>query len=111
MPPRPQVHNPFTTEGLSLCRATWNHFWNPQHAHFATAEASAETVGDWHGVTLWPFVIAIEALLEAEAAAPGQFSNEIRTALEACEKFRSRQRKGAYCAWVWFEGNDDVYYG
>ncbi|KAF8246299.1 hypothetical protein K440DRAFT_553802, partial [Wilcoxina mikolae CBS 423.85] len=34
----------------------------------------------------------------------------IHASLEAVEKFRSHSRKGAYCAWTWFDGNDDVYY-
>ncbi|KAA8910675.1 glycosyl hydrolase family 76-domain-containing protein [Sphaerosporella brunnea] len=110
VPVGPHTNNPFTIEGIRLCRATWQHFWDARHSHFVTEKASTETVGDWHGYTLWPFVIGIEALLEAEAAAPGQFTSEIRTAFEACEKYRSRQRRGAYTAWVWFEGNDDVYY-
>jgi len=101
----------FTAEGIRLCRALWRHFWSPAHSHFVTSKASSETVGDWNGYTLWPFVIGIEALLEAEAAAPGQFASEVHTALEACEKFKSARRSGAYTAWVYFDGNDDVYYG
>lgn len=101
----------FTAEGTTLCRTMWGHFWSPSHSHFVTNKASGETVGDWNGYTLWPFVIGIEALLEAEAAVPGQFTTEIHAALEACEKFKSTERRGAYTAWVYFEGNDDVYYG
>ncbi|KAI5784018.1 glycosyl hydrolase family 76-domain-containing protein [Pyronema domesticum] len=53
---------------------------------------------------------AIEALLEAEAASPGSFTQQIHASLNALEKFRSRSLKHAYCAWLWFEGNNDVYY-
>ena len=58
--------------------------------------------------------IAIEALLEAEAASPGSFTTEIHTALAAVEKFRVRTgayANGGYSAWTWFEGNNDIYYG
>jgi hypothetical protein len=58
-----------------------------------------------------PFIIGIEGLLEAEAASPGTFTSELHGSLEAVEKFRSHNRKGAYCAWTWFDGNDDIYYG
>ena len=108
-PSAPKNH--FTEEGTRLCQALWLHFWNHRHQHFTTAKASSDTVGDWNGYTIWPFSVGIEALLEAEHLQPGGFAEEIHSALAAFEKFRSRKRRGGYCAWVWFEGNDDVYYG
>lgn len=107
-----------TAEGLKLSRALWSHFWSPKHAHFTTVRASPETVHStnttpsWWGYTLWPFVIGIEALLEAEAIAPGSFTTEIHTALEATEKFRVQKGKwvGGYSAWEYYDGNDDVYF-
>jgi hypothetical protein len=52
----------------------------------------------------------VQALLEAEAARPGEFTKEITTALDALEKFYSKDYT-SYCAWIYSPGNTDIYYG
>ena len=51
--------NQYSTEGIRLSRALWDHFWNAQFNHFTIAKASSETVHSgegYEGYTLWPFV-------------------------------------------------------
>lgn len=54
--------------------------------------------------------IGVEALLEAEAASPGEFTKELKESLGALDKFYSPEHT-SYCAWIYFSGNNDIYYG
>ncbi|KAG0132043.1 glycosyl hydrolase family 76-domain-containing protein [Tuber indicum] len=99
----------YTTEGLRIARAMWATFWDAERQHFRTLKKSSETVDGWNGYVIWPFIIGIEALLEAEVASPGNFTAEIYASLEAVEKFYSSEY-GAYTAWLAFAGNHDIYY-
>ncbi|CUS10899.1 unnamed protein product [Tuber aestivum] len=109
----------YTTEGLRIARAMWTTFWDAERQHFRTPKKSSGTVGatnltldvasHWNGYVIWPFIIGVEALLEAEAANPGSFTAETSASLEAVEKFYSSEY-GAYTAWLAFEGNRDIYY-
>ncbi|RPA96474.1 hypothetical protein L873DRAFT_1811333 [Choiromyces venosus 120613-1] len=107
-PPQMQVST-YTTEGLRVARAMWSTFWDEERQHFRAAKKTSETVDSWNGYVVWPFIIAIEALLEAEFTNPGTFTVKIATSLEAVEKFYSSEY-GAYTAWLAFQGNHDIYY-
>ncbi|PUU81209.1 glycosyl hydrolase family 76-domain-containing protein [Tuber borchii] len=87
----------------------WATFWDAERQHFRTLKKSSETVDSWNGYVVWPFIIGVEALLEAEVASPGNFTAEISASLEAVEKFYSNEY-GAYTAWLAFTGNHDIYY-
>ncbi|KAF8471850.1 hypothetical protein BDZ91DRAFT_478379 [Kalaharituber pfeilii] len=100
--------NVFTAEGVAVAKRIWNTFWSQEHMHFRTLYTTAETVGDWNGHTCWAYLIGLEAILEAEKSAPGMFHVEIHQALVGLEKHWSPDHR-AYCAWVWFPGNGDIY--
>ncbi|KAF8422439.1 glycosyl hydrolase family 76-domain-containing protein [Tirmania nivea] len=98
----------YTQEGIAVARRIWGHFWSPEYKHFRTQGKTAETIGDWNGYTVWAYLIGLEAIFEAEKSAPGMFRTEIQEALLGMEQHWSPDH-GAYCAWVYFKGNGDIY--
>lgn len=53
---RAMPENSLVTEGVRLTSGLWNYFWDPEYQHFRTTRKSSETVGEWNGYTLWPYV-------------------------------------------------------
>lgn len=51
--------NALVTEGARLTSGFWNYFWDPEYQHFRTTKKSSETVGEWNGYTLWPYVFPL----------------------------------------------------
>lgn len=54
---KPRGENALITEGVRLSNDMWDFFWDPEYQHFRTSRKSSETVGDWNGETLWPYVL------------------------------------------------------
>lgn len=98
----------YTQEGIAVARRIWRQFWSPEYKHFRTQGKTAETIGAWNGYTVWAYLIGLEAILEAEKSAPGMFRAEIQEALFEMEQHWSPDY-GAYCAWIYFKGNGDIY--
>ncbi|KAL7276728.1 hypothetical protein RUND412_000265 [Rhizina undulata] len=103
------LSNQWTAEGVRVAQVMWDFFWDESYSHFRTSQASSETVGNWSGYVVWPYTIGVQALLEAEAASPGTFTDKIEKALDGIGKFFSSEFN-AYCAWIWTAGNRDIYY-
>ena len=99
----------FVDEGLRLTSHMWATFWNQHSGYFTAQHPSAETVPPNNGYLLWPSIIAVEAIIEAERALPGRFSEELKAGMQSIEIFYSEQY-GAYTAWHKFYGNNDIYY-
>ena len=99
----------FVDEGLRLTSEFWVAFWNPHSRYFSAQRPSAETVPPSNGYLLWPSIIAIEALVEAERASPGNYREQLKAGMQSIEIFYSKQY-GAYTAWHKFHGNNDIYY-
>lgn len=53
---RAMSENALVTEGARLSGSFWNYFWTPEYQHFTASRKGAETVGEWNGYTLWPYV-------------------------------------------------------
>lgn len=51
--------NALVAEGTRLTNGFWNYFWDPDYQHFRTTGKSSETVGEWNGYTLWPYVFRL----------------------------------------------------
>lgn len=48
--------NALVREGVRLTSGFWDYFWDPDYQHFRTTRKGSETVGEWNGYTLWPYV-------------------------------------------------------
>lgn len=54
---RAMPENALVREGARLTSGFWDFFWDPEYQHFRTARKGSETVGEWNGYTLWPYVL------------------------------------------------------
>ncbi|KAI9817757.1 MAG: hypothetical protein M1827_000876 [Pycnora praestabilis] len=101
--------NPFTAEGMALTARLYNYFYHANSNLFAARVPSVETVPPENGYVVWPVTLAVESLIEAERAAPGQYRTQLNNAMSALEKYHN-PTNGAYCAWHYYQGNDDMYF-
>ncbi|KAF8453189.1 hypothetical protein BGX38DRAFT_1268960 [Terfezia claveryi] len=95
----------YTQEKIAVARRIWRQFWSPEYKHFRTQGKTAETVR-------WPDMSSSASKQSSkqrnEKFAPGMFRAEIQEALFGMEQHWSPDY-GAYCAWIYFKGNGDIY--
>lgn len=53
--------NALVREGVRLTSGFWDYFWDPDYQHFRTTRKGSETVGEWNGYTLWPYVFHLSS--------------------------------------------------
>jgi len=103
--------------GSILTHLTFDTFYSPTYRQFRNPDANElGTIDTQHGYVVWPVSIAFWALADLALRTKSQPSQQKRDvqrklmiASEAMEKHWSPEFSG-YCAWVWFQGNRDVYY-
>ncbi|EWC47880.1 hypothetical protein DRE_02762 [Drechslerella stenobrocha 248] len=97
---------------LALADDIWKDFWEPDVDLFCNKRPSAETVslGFYNGYTVWTFNMGLQSIIEAERLSPGRFGDKIALAIETLqERYYNREYK-AYSAWLYSNGDQDVYY-
>ncbi|KAI9798356.1 MAG: hypothetical protein M1835_000019 [Candelina submexicana] len=96
-------------EGLALTKRMFNYFYEPAKNQFAAKYPSSDTTTPDNGYFVWPVAVAVEAIVEAERIAPGQYTQMLDDGLAAIELYWSKEFS-AYCSWHDYPGNDDIYY-
>ncbi|KAI9724795.1 MAG: hypothetical protein M1812_000071 [Candelaria pacifica] len=104
-----KADNTLISEGLALSKRMYDYFYEPSRNQFAARYPSSDTTSPDNGYYVWPVAVAVEAIVEAERNAPGQFTQMLDDGLAAMEVYWSKEF-GAYCAWHDYPGNDDIYY-
>jgi hypothetical protein len=98
------------TAGTNLTRLTFHTFYNHQHRQFCSPFNESGTVDAHHGYVVWPVSIAFWSLADLVLRNHDpQDIQSLHTAFATMEKHWSSEHTG-YCAWVFFPGNNDVYY-
>jgi rhamnogalacturonyl hydrolase YesR len=98
------------TAGKNLTRLTFHTFYDRQHRQFCSPFNESGTVDAHHGYVVWPVSIAFWSLADLVLRYHDpQDVESLSTAFTAMEKHWSPEHTG-YCAWVFFPGNNDVYY-
>ncbi len=103
----------FSAEGERLTQASMSLFWDKSSQMFRAPVLSSETVPSDalhdRGYTLWPSLVGMHALVEAEKVHPGQYTKQIAMVFDGLQQYYSTDL-GAYSSWVHFPGNIDAYY-
>ncbi len=102
------VPNPYAAEGARLTLQTIERFYDRKAGIWRPPVVSAESVGD-QGYTFWPSLLAWQAVIEGAKVDPKAWKPRIAPFYDALEQYFDRAGH-AYCAWKWFEGNDDKFY-
>ncbi|KAB8748970.1 hypothetical protein FH972_026521 [Carpinus fangiana] len=82
----------------------------PRHGQFCNPRPEPGTIDSQHGYVVWPVAIGVWAC--AEAALRSKTKEDLRileVAVEAMDRHWNPHFRG-YCAWVYFDGNKDIYY-
>ena len=95
-------------EAARLTHRTIQTFYDPKANAWKPQEASAESV-DRQGYTFWPCLLGWQAIIEAAKVDPKTWKGKIGRFYDALEPYFDRKAH-AYCAWRYFEGNDDRFY-
>lgn len=113
LPPLPRPPGGYRAEAARLTGRMMTTFWDGRVAQFRAPVRSAESVDSDpahnNGYTVWPCIVALQALADAERAQRGVWKARIAEAFRGLEAYWDPERH-AYTAWLRFPGNDDAYY-
>ncbi|KAK9449194.1 glycosyl hydrolase family 76-domain-containing protein [Limtongia smithiae] len=98
------------TEGVDLARRTQSFFYSPRHTQYCARVDSAETIDPQHGYVVWAVAIGVWAQADLYARTRMECDGAaLDTAFRALERHWN-PRRSAYCAWIYYDGNNDIYY-
>lgn len=98
----------FAAEAARLTEKTIAHFYDSKAKIWRPTVESSESVGV-QGYTFWPSLLAWQAIIEAAKVDPKRWKPRIAPFYDALEQYFDVSGH-AYCAWRYFEGNDDKFY-
>ncbi len=107
-PPKIVAPNPYAAEGARLTYKTLETFYDRKSRIWRPPVVSSESVGD-QGYTFWPSLLAWQAVIEGAKVDPNVWKPKIATYYDVLEQYFDKAGH-AYCAWKYFEGNDDKFY-
>lgn len=113
MPPLPAPPGGYRAEAARLTGKMMVTFWDRRTRQFRAPVRSAESVDSDpahnNGYTVWPCIVALQALADAERVRRGEYRDRIAEVFDGLEDYWDPDRH-AYTAWLRFPGNDDAYY-
>lgn len=101
---KPDMQN----EAQRLTELTVSTFFDAEKLIWRAPEVSTEMVGD-QGYTFWPSLLAWQMTIEAARTKPKEWRSQVKRFFGVLEKYFDKENH-AYCAWVYFPGNDDKFY-
>ena len=103
----------YAAEAAHLTQACNTLFWDGNSRMYRAPVLSSETVSSDalhdRGYTLWPTLIALQTLIEAEKHTPGSHKDQIAMVYDGLSQYFNENLQ-CYTAWVYFPGNNDAYY-
>ncbi len=103
----------FKAQAAALTEKMMATFWDARVRQFRAPVRSAESVDSDadhnNGYTVWPGIVALQALVDGERVSRGAWRERFATVYDGLEGYWDPERH-AYTAWLRFPGNDDAYY-
>lgn len=99
---------PLKKEAEDLTRLTIARFYDRHSTIWKAPEQTSEMVGT-QGYTFWPSLLAWQMVIEAARIDAKAWKPKISSFFAVLERYYDNKAK-AYCAWVYFPGNDDMFY-
>ncbi len=98
----------FDQEAERLTKATVERYFDNKSVIWKAPEQTSEMVG-MQGYTFWPSLLGWQMTIEAARINPKGWKAQMGKVYDALEQYYDKGAK-AYCAWVYFPGNDDKFY-
>lgn len=95
-------------EAERLTKATLARFYDTKSKIWKAPDQTSEMVG-MQGYTFWPSLLGWQMVVEAARQNPKVWKASVRNIYDSLEQYYDKDAK-AYCAWVFFPGNDDKFY-